>query len=83
MKKNSQRVMVGSADGKGVIIFESLPYVGKLSAESQKEELQKFRRKFHAIIQERGLTAEQVYNCDETLFQVKGPNPPLYEIWRL
>lgn len=38
----------------------------KLSAESQKEELQKFKLKFHAIMQTRGLTAEQVYNCDET-----------------
>ncbi len=33
---------------------------------SRKEELPKFKCKFHGITDRRGLTAEQVYNCDET-----------------
>ena len=38
----------------------------KLSAQTQMEELQAFKRRLHAIIMKKNLVAEQIYNCDET-----------------
>lgn len=38
----------------------------RLSAQDQKEELDKFKRKFFRIIEKRGLTGDQIYNADET-----------------
>lgn len=38
----------------------------RLSAESKRENLMKFKRQFHEMIDKEGLSGDQIYNCDET-----------------
>ncbi len=38
----------------------------RLSAESHRVDLDEFKRHFHKMIDRKGLTAEQIFNCDET-----------------
>lgn len=38
----------------------------RLSAEGQASELQKFKRRLHKFLDKKGLSGEQIYNCDET-----------------
>lgn len=38
----------------------------KLSAENQLTELETFKHRFHAMLAKKGLTGDQIYNCDET-----------------